>query len=359
MTRKEPQFGDDIQQPIETAELNPLTQNKPSQVSSDDLRTSNNWLLWIFVVTSLLISFGVAFFGLEEAGKYKAALTQAKEQSQELQVMLEQLNQTQVRGIGELVQSDAQMRKMVAGVERRIETEYGDRITQMQAQIVAQSKALEFNNASITDLKKILDETQDASTISSKRISENTLLLSEIGTEFDVVRKATNNNSRLVNDLSNRITFQESSVDEALALVREQISAVRGRLDRLSEINDAFVELSDKVKKLNTMSTAVERSIKEMEVSQAAIEQTLVGLERTLELNQSELVNLSEKYNVLENDTVSSLAIDNLRKKQDGLQNQLNEQNDLLQSVDSSRKILNKRLIDLDARILALTPKDQ
>lgn len=359
MTRKEPQFGDDLQQPIDTSAANQTVQHEASPSSENDHKTSKNWLLWIFVTASLIASFGMAFFGLEEAGKYQAALTKAQEQSEALQVTLERLDQTQVRGIGELAQSDAQMRKMVVDVERRIQSEFTDRLKLMQSKVAGQSEELESTKAAVKKLKRNVDETQAALIVSTKQISETKQLASEIETKFTVSNKTIADNSQIVEKLSNGIKFRESEVDEALALMGEQLSGVRARLDRLSQIRDAVVELSSNVKKLNMQSASVERYMKEIEVTQAAIEQTIVGLEEAAASSESELAQLLQKHNNLANDTISSLAIDNLKKEQVGLQNQLNEQNDLLQSVNSSRKILNKRLIDLDARILVLTPKGQ
>ncbi|MCH1501226.1 MAG: hypothetical protein L7S50_03030, partial [Litoricolaceae bacterium] len=80
MTRKEPQFSDDLTTPISVsdqrqAEPPKSTIETPRSNSAASRQSSSNWLLWLFVVVSLCVSFGMAFFGLEEAGRYQAALS--------------------------------------------------------------------------------------------------------------------------------------------------------------------------------------------------------------------------------------------------------------------------------------------
>ena len=99
MTRKEPQFSDDLNTPIVVAETTDLArsgigaENTRRVTSTPPKQSNSNWLLWLFVVVSLCISFGMAFFGLEEAGRYQAALTQAESQARELESTINRLNE--------------------------------------------------------------------------------------------------------------------------------------------------------------------------------------------------------------------------------------------------------------------------
>ena len=98
MTRKEPQFSDDLNKPIAVAEPTDFVrsdisgENARRVTPTPSTRSNSNWLLWLFVVVSLCVSFGMAFFGLEEAGRYKAALTQAESQARELESTIDRLN---------------------------------------------------------------------------------------------------------------------------------------------------------------------------------------------------------------------------------------------------------------------------
>ena len=71
MTRKEPQFSDDLNTPIAVAETTDLArsdigaENARHVTPTSPKQSSSNWLLWLFVVVSLCVSFGMAFFGLE------------------------------------------------------------------------------------------------------------------------------------------------------------------------------------------------------------------------------------------------------------------------------------------------------
>ena len=98
----------------------------------------------------------MAFFGLEEAGRYQAALSQAESQAEELEATIQRLNQAQTQGIGELAQSDAQMRKMVQSVEARLKSDLGADLTVMAKQV----KSLA---ASAIRLRKNLRRAREAS----------------------------------------------------------------------------------------------------------------------------------------------------------------------------------------------------
>ena len=338
MTRKEPQFDDDLQKAIETPALIPQPQTESKPTPKVTPKSSNSWLLWVFVVVSLLASFGMAFFGLDEAGKYQAALTNAQEQSRQLEATIERLNETQAQGIGELAQSDAQMRKMVIAIERRIQNQLADRLTSLQTQVTEQANVLDATSQFVQKVDRAASETRTALKVNAEAVAEN--------------------NKSLMN-LNQQIAIRKSSIDETLALMGEQTNVLRGRLDQLAKARDAVISLANQLRELKAQTVMTERSVKGMEIAQDAIEQTVVSLEATALSIESELSQLEKRHTALANDTTSSQAMDGLQERIAGLENRLSRQNESLQSLNSSRKALNKRLIDLDARVLSISPKEQ
>ena len=156
MTRKEPQFSDDLNTPIAVAETTDLAR---SDIGADHARrttptspkqSNSNWLLWLFVVVSLCVSFAMAFFGLEEAGRYQAALTQTESQARELESTIDRLNDAQAQGIGELAQSDAQMRKMVQSVEARLKSDVTRDLDALTKQVKSVQQGVETSQAAVS-----------------------------------------------------------------------------------------------------------------------------------------------------------------------------------------------------------------
>ena len=91
----------------------------------------------------------MAFFGLEEAGRYQAALTQAESQARELESTIDRLNDTQAQGIGELAQSDAQMRKMVQSVEARLKSDVTRDLDALAKQVKSVQQDIETSQVAV------------------------------------------------------------------------------------------------------------------------------------------------------------------------------------------------------------------
>ena len=126
MTRKEPQFSDDLNTPIAVAETTDLARLISVRMSRDTHVTQAIELELVIVVIrcgELMCFVCNGIFGLEEADLVSAALTQTESQARELESTLDRLNDAQAQGIGELAQSDAQMRKMVQFVEARLKSD--------------------------------------------------------------------------------------------------------------------------------------------------------------------------------------------------------------------------------------------
>ena len=72
MTRKEPKFNDDLTTSVSVGLPKEPARDQSKSASHRAVRHENtsksgsSWLLWLFVLASLCVSFGTAFFGLEE-----------------------------------------------------------------------------------------------------------------------------------------------------------------------------------------------------------------------------------------------------------------------------------------------------
>jgi chromosome segregation ATPase len=303
MTRKEPQFNDDLNTPIAVADPKELVRPdaKPETLRNPTVQnpkqSGSNWLLWMFVIVSLFVSFGMAFFGLEEAGRYQAALTQAESQAKELEATIQRLNESQTQGIGELAQSDAQMRKMVQSVEARLKSD----VTKDLEALSKQVKSLQ------QDVKN-----SDAS-------------------------------SRAV----------QLKLDESVALLSEQINTERTRIDAVSGTRQAVMALSEELRALKEAYTTLNGSLQQVSIGQAATEQTVKDIQLVVEGINEQLAQLETANNAL-------IGLEVLSEQVDRLAQQAKQQQQVIDAVDASRKQLTQRIIDLDGRVnLALSPKEQ
>jgi chromosome segregation ATPase len=303
MTRKEPQFNDDLNTPIAVTDpkelvrpdLKPETQRTPRV--QNPKQTGSNWLLWMFVIVSLFVSFGMAFFGLEEAGRYQAALTQAESQAKELEATIQRLNESQTQGIGELAQSDAQMRKMVQSVEARLKSDVTKDLEALSKQV------------------KSLQQDVKNSDASSKAV--------------------------------------QLKLDESVALLSEQINTERTRIDAVSGTRQAVMALSEELRALKEAYTTLNGSLQQVSIGQAATEQTVKDIQLVVEGINEQLAQLETANNAL-------IGLEVLSEQVDRLAQQAKQQQQVIDAVDASRKQLTQRIIDLDGRVnLALSPKEQ
>ncbi|MEK9555973.1 MAG: hypothetical protein VW313_09080 [Gammaproteobacteria bacterium] len=314
MTRKEPQFNDDLNTPIAVADPKELVRPdaKPETLRNPTVQnpkqSGSNWLLWMFVIVSLFVSFGMAFFGLEEAGRYQAALTQAESQAKELEATIQRLNESQTQGIGELAQSDAQMRKMVQSVEARLKSD-------VTKDLEALSKQVKSLQQDVKKQVKSLQEDVKKSDASSKAV--------------------------------------QSKLDESVALLSEQINTERTRIDAVSGTRQAVMALSEELRALKEAHTTLNGSLQQVSIGQAATEQTVKDIQLVVEGINEQLAQLANANNAL-------IGLEVLSEQVDRLAQQAKQQQQVIDAVDASRKQLTQRIIDLDGRVnLALSPKEQ
>ena len=326
MTRKEPKFIDDLTRVDSTAgDLDSPNDGAIQQAAVSSERSvavksnsNSNWLLWLFVTVSLCVSFGMAFFGLEEAGRYQAALEKAEAQAQQLEETLERLNRLQTQGIGELAQSDAQMRKMVSSVENKIANEVTE-------QLALTSKRME---ALSSDVAK---------------------------TKLDF--------SALQTDLQSVIENQDS-LKENLSLAQNQMMSERARLDQSNkDVASLYEQLGTIDKRTGQLITQLSEVNARVDLAQSAASKALDDKTAVLatEILSEEVLNNRLKIQDSENrinrqDQINQLVSAEAKKLKDRvialneMEPQLDEMTRLVEELDAGRRQLTQRIIDLDSR---------
>ena len=345
MTRKEPKFIDDLMRmdSIAGAPDSPngeLIQEASGLSSRPAVAKSNsNWLLWLFVMVSLCVSFGMAFFGLEEAGRYQAALAKAEVQAKELEETLERLNRLQTQGIGELAQSDAQMRKMVTSVEKKI-------VDEVTGQITVASKRMEALSADVSKTKFDFEALRtDLQTVIKNQDSlrENlSLAHNQIVSERSRLDKSVEDVGLLNKQLMSERSRLDKSVED-VGLLNKQLMTIdelTGQLiARLSDLNARVVLAQNTATKALEDKTAVlAAEILSEEVSniRLTIQDSENRLDRQEQINQS--VSLEAKKL---QDRVIAL---------NEIEPRLEEMIALVGELDAGRRQLTQRIIDLDSR---------
>ena len=326
MTRKEPKFIDDLTRVDSTVgDLDSPNDGAIQQAAVSSERSvavksnsNSNWLLWLFVTVSLCVSFGMAFFGLEEAGRYQAALEKTEAQAQQLEETLERLNRLQTQGIGELAQSDAQMRKMVSSVENKI-------VNEVTEQLALTSKRME---ALSSDVAK---------------------------TKLDF--------SALQTDLQSVIENQDS-LKENLSLAQNQMMSERARLDQSNkDVASLYEQLGTIDKLTGQLITQLSEVNARVDLAQSAASKALDDKTAVLatEILSEEVLNNRLKIQDSENrinrqDQINQLVSAEAKKLKDRvialneMEPQLDEMTRLVEELDAGRRQLTQRIIDLDSR---------
>ena len=326
MTRKEPKFIDDLTRVDSTVgDLDSPNDGSIQQAASSSQRTvvvksnsNSNWLLWLFVTVSLCVSFGMAFFGLEEAGRYQAALEKAEAQAKQLEETLERLNRLQTQGIGELAQSDAQMRKMVSSVENKIVNEVTEQLALTSKRMEALSSdvaktKLDFS-ALQTDLQSVI-ENQDS-------LKENlSLAQNQIMSERARLDQSKKDVASLYEQLG--------SIDKLTGQLITQLSEVNARVDLAQSA--AAKALEDKTAVLATEILSEEVSNNGLKIQDS--ENRLNRQDQINQLVSAEAKKLTDRV----------IALNEIEPQLDGMKR-------LVEELDAGRRQLTQRIIDLDSR---------
>ncbi|HBP54779.1 MAG TPA: hypothetical protein DD687_02380 [Verrucomicrobiales bacterium] len=326
MTRKEPKFIDDLTRVDSTVgDLDSPNDGSFQQAASSSQRSvvvksnsNSNWLLWLFVTVSLCVSFGMAFFGLEEAGRYQAALEKAEAQAKQLEETLERLNRLQTQGIGELAQSDAQMRKMVSSVENKIVNEVTEQLALTSKRMEALSSdvaktKLDFS-ALQTDLQSVI-ENQDS-------LKENlSLAQNQIMSERARLDQSKKDVASLYEQLG--------SIDKLTGQLITQLSEVNARVDLAQSA--AAKALEDKTAVLATEILSEEVSNNGLKIQDS--ENRLNRQDQINQLVSAEAKKLTDRV----------IALNEIEPQLDGMKR-------LVEELDAGRRQLTQRIIDLDSR---------
>ena len=320
MTRKEPKFNDDLTTSVSVGLPKEPARDQPKPASHRPARydsaskSGSNWLLWLFVLASLCVSFGTAFFGLEEAGRYQAALTKAETQAKELEATIQRLNKAQTQGIGELAQSDAQMRKMVQSVESRLQSDITSDLSALAKQLDMLKQRAAETGATVKKQAQTIERLFDVSETKSKTLKAN--------------------------------------LDESVALLSEQINMERTRVDAVTGTRQAIITLNEEVRAVKQLLTGLEAQLKQAETDRAASELNVKDIQLVVEGINEQLAQLASTNNAL-------LGLEVLSEEMDRLSKQVSQQQQIIEAVDASRKQLTQRIIDLDGRVnLALSSKE-
>ena len=325
MTRKEPKFNDDPNTPILAStpkdfvrpDLEPEAQNPPKLERPK--RTGSNWLLWLFVVVSLCVSFGMAFFGLEEAGRYQAALTRAENQAKVLEETIDKLNRLQTQGIGELAQSDAQMRQMMSSVQTSLAEEVEKKFSNVSKRFEVMSDELSKNMESLTADVGLV---QDQALSDRARLDEASQTLESLGGQIlQVNNETTQLSARLESGertLEKTTKLAEQALDDKTALIAVEVLAeevatykqltedLRRDLQKQQDSSSALIsQLEDlriqvaRVDELAPQVSKLSKLIGELDVGRKQITQRIIDLDvRWNEFSRLERVVLDSQQRI-------------------------------------------------------------
>ncbi|MGB2023813.1 MAG: hypothetical protein ACPHT7_02545 [Litorivicinaceae bacterium] len=325
MTRKEPKFNDDPNTPILAStpkdfvrpDLEPEVQNPPKLERPK--RTGSNWLLWLFVAVSLCVSFGMAFFGLEEAGRYQAALTRAENQAKVLEETIDKLNRLQTQGIGELAQSDAQMRQMMTSVQTSLAEEVEKKFSNVSKRFEVMSAELSKNMESLTADVGLV---QDQASSDRVRLDEASQTLESLGGQIlQVNNETTQLSARLESGertLEKTTKLAEQALDNKTALIAVEVLAeevatykqlaedLRRDLQKqqdsssalLSQLEDLRIQVA-RVDELAPQVSKLSKLIGELDVGRKQITQRIIDLDvRWNEFSRLERVVLDSQQRI-------------------------------------------------------------
>ena len=325
MTRKEPKFNDDPNTPILAStpkdfvrpDLEPGAQNPPKLERPK--RTGSNRLLWLFVEVSLCVSFGMAFFGLEEAGRYQAALTRAENQAKVLEETIDKLNRLQTQGIGELAQSDAQMRQMMSSVQTSLAEEVEKKFSNVSKRFEVMSAQLSKNMESLTaDVSLVQDEASS----DRARLDEASQTLESLGGQIlQINNETTQLSARLESGertLEKTTKLAEQALDDKTALIAVEVLAeevatykqltedLRRDLQKQQDSSSALIsQLEDlriqvaRVDELAPQVSKLSKLIGELDVGRKQITQRIIDLDvRWNEFSRLERVVLDSQQRI-------------------------------------------------------------
>lgn len=337
MTRKEPQFNDDVNATVlDTPSTAPVTEHSEPPIPHPKARTP--WMLWFLVVISLAVSFGMAFFGLDEAGRYQAALNQAEAQAKALEATIDRLNKAQVQGIGELAQSDAQMRQTLTSLEKRLQDGVREELKPLANAQTELDQSFEGLRNSVDERLALLAEQLN---VERNRLDDVMALKQSV----DALDRSQKQTTEILRELSVSLDQSSQRVLALRASIEQVQKATEQSQQEIRGLQSAMAQTATASRARDTRSAALESAHNQMNTQFATMQQDLTTLQQEIDRLSAEAGN--------------SLALELVTEQVERLSREVTAQGELLQAVDASRKQLTQRLMDLDGQVnQALKPRE-
>ncbi|MEK9670145.1 MAG: hypothetical protein VW421_03965 [Gammaproteobacteria bacterium] len=297
----------------------------------------------------------MAFFGLEEAGRYQAALTKAENQAKALEETIERLNRLQTQGIGELAQSDAQMRQMMSSVQTKlaedIEKKFSNvskRFEALSADLRRTSQANEDMTKDVAGLSTSIDSLQEGigllqgQVLSERsRLDKATQTIDSIGSQIQLVTNETVQlNERLQSGerkLDETTKLAEQALDDKTAIIAVEVLAeeVVGYKQLLEDLRDDLLKQQDSnlafVSQLEDLRAQV-AGVKELEPQISKLSKLINDLDVGRKQITQRIIDLDARWN--EFSRLERIVIDSQKRIQN-IDSQLNENAESLGKLQS------------------------
>jgi len=215
------------------------------------------------------VSFGMAFFGLEEAGRYQAALTRAENQAKVLEETIDKLNRLQTQGIGELAQSDAQMRQMMSSVQTSLAEEVEKKFSNVSKRFEVMSAQLSKNMDSLTADVSLV---QDQASSDRARLNEASQTLESLGGQIlQINNETTQLSARLESGertLEKTTKLAEQALDDKTALIAVEVLA-----EEVATYKQLAADLRRDLQKQQDSSSALISQLQDLRIQVARVDE--------------------------------------------------------------------------------------
>jgi len=173
-----------------------------------------------------------------------------------------------------------------------------------------------------------------------------------VAKEFGVVGQQIQSIEQKLGTAESSSRTAQKKFDESVALLSEQINAERTRIDAVAGTRQAVIALSDEMRSLQVALSTLDGRLEAANAGQASTDQTVKDIQLALDGINEQLVQLATTSNAL-------IVLEVLSEQVDRLAQQTQQQQQVIDAVDASRKQLTQRIIDLDGRVnLALSPRE-
>ena len=211
----------------------------------------------------------MAFFGLEEAGRYQAALTRAENQAKVLEETIDKLNRLQTQGIGELAQSDAQMRQMMSSVQTSLAEEVEKKFSNVSKRFEVMSAQLSKNMESLTADVSLV---QGLASSEQARLDEASQTLESVGGQIlQINNEMTQLSARLESGertLEKTTKLAEQALDDKTALIAVEVLA-----EEVATYKQLTEDLGRDLQKQQDSSSALISQLEDLRIQVARVDE--------------------------------------------------------------------------------------